>query len=229
MAVFWADEIISDNLLVQKFFREKYGRETPLVGYGADLEKPTTKTALEEFGLKPSKYILQVAAIVPDKGVHTLVEAYEKLETDLPLVIVGDTPYMTKYKAQVLSTKDRRIKFLGYIYGTRYRELLANCYMYIHPLLADGTSPALLQAMAYGCCVIASDLPEMGWSLSNCGPKFPPGDVGALRQQIAYLLENPEETKKYGNMARQRILDNFTWERITDQYEELSQKLLHQN
>jgi glycosyltransferase involved in cell wall biosynthesis len=92
------------------------------------------------------------------------VEAYEKLATDLPLVVVGDTPYMTDYKANVKSTKDPRIRFLGYVYGLEYRELLTNCYLYIHPLLVDGTSPALLQAMAYGCCVIASDLPETQWT-----------------------------------------------------------------
>lgn len=151
MAAALADEIISDNVLVQKLFRERYGRDTPLVGYGADLERPNSKDALAKYGLEPNKYILQVAAIVPDKGVHVLVDAYERLRTEFPLVIVGDTPYMTDYKTKVMSTKDSRIRFLGYVYGLEYREILANCYVYIHPLLVDGTSPALLQAMAHGC------------------------------------------------------------------------------
>lgn len=225
MAVWWADEIISDNTQVQDLFRDQYKRETPLVGYGADLEKPTTSAALKKYGLEPNHYILQVAAIVPDKGVHLLVEAYEKLETDLPLVIVGDTPYMTEYKAKVQNTKDPRIRFLGYVYGQEYRELLANCRLYIHPLLVDGTSPALLQAMAYGCCVIASDLPEIDGSLADCGPRFAAGDANALREQIASTLIQPDQARQYGQQARQRIIDHFSWDRVTDEYEALSQKL----
>jgi glycosyltransferase involved in cell wall biosynthesis len=226
MAVRWADEIISDNTQVQDLFREQYGRETPLVGYGADLEKPVTYSALKKYGLSANQYILQVAAIVPDKGVHVLVEAYEKLNTDIPLVIVGDTPYMTEYKAKVQSTTDRRIHFLGYIYGQEYRELLANCQLYIHPLLVDGTSPALLQAMAYGCCIIASDLPEIDGSLADCGPRFKAGDANTLREHMSSMLASPILAQKYGQQARQRIIEHFSWDRVTDEYEALSQRLL---
>jgi glycosyltransferase involved in cell wall biosynthesis len=226
MAVRWADEIISDNVQVQELFQEKFGRKTPLVGYGADLEKPDTLTALEKYGLRPGEYILQVAAIVPDKGVHVLVEAYEKLSTDLPLVIVGDTPYATQYKTQVQSTTDPRIRFLGYVYGAEYRELLAHCRLYIHPLLVDGTSPALLQAMAYGCCVIASDLPEIEGSLAETGPRFAAGNAQVLRERMAQLLADPERARDYGQRARQRIIECFNWDRVTDEYEELSAKLL---
>jgi glycosyltransferase involved in cell wall biosynthesis len=228
MAAKLADEIISDNIPVQKLFTEKYRRRTHLVGYGADLDKPTTQRSLTKYGLEPGKYILQVAAIVPDKGVHILVKAYEKLDTDLPLIIVGDTPYMTDYKVKVKSTKDPRIRFLGYVYGLEYRELLANCYMYIHPLLVDGTSPALLQAMAYGCCIIGSDLPEISGSLADTGPKFEPGDSKALREKMAEILANPEIVKEYGRKARQRVIDHFSWDRVTDEYETLSYQLLNE-
>jgi len=224
-AVRFANEIISDNVPVQKLFQEKYGRETQLVGYGADLEIPATDGALQKFGLKEDQYILQVAAIVPDKGVHVLVEAYEKLETDLPLVIVGDTLYSTEYKTMVQSTKDSRIRFLGYVYGLEYQELVANCRLYIHPLLVDGTSPALLQSMAYGCCVIASDLPEIAGSLADAGLKFEPGNADALRHQMKQMLSDPELTQEYKQKARQRIIDHFCWDIVTDDYERISANL----
>lgn len=222
----FADEIISDNVQVQELFRTAYARETALVGYGADLNLPVTRKALAHYGLAPNQYILQVAALVPDKGVHTLVEAYEKLETEMPLVIVGDTPYMSEYKARLQSTQDSRIHFLGYLYGNAYRELLANCYLYIHPLLVDGTSPALLQAMAYGCCIIGSDLPEMDGTLADAGPRFPKGDVAALRAQMAQLLAQPAQVTQYKQKARQRIIDHFSWERVTDAYEALSSQMI---
>jgi glycosyltransferase involved in cell wall biosynthesis len=226
MAARFADEIISDNVQVQDLFRAKYDRETPLVGYGADHVKPTTCDALTQFGLEPKRYILQVAALVPDKGVHVLVEAYERLETDLRLVIVGDTPYMTAYRARVQSTKDNRIRFLGYLYGLPYRQLLANCYMYIHPLIVDGTSPALLQAMAYRCPVIGSDLPEIDGTLADTGLRFKVGDSNDLCRQMTSLLANPALASELGTKAHQRILSHFNWDSVTDEYERLSMRLL---
>ena len=134
---------------------------------------------------------------------------------------------MTEYKEpQLQSTNDSRIRFLGYMYGTPYRELLANCYMYIHPLLVDGTSPALLQAMAYGCCVIASDLPEVDGTLADAGPRFPKGDADALCTEMAQMLAHPEQVRIYKEKARQRIIDHFSWDRVTDAYEALSLRLL---
>jgi glycosyltransferase involved in cell wall biosynthesis len=163
---------------------------------------------------------------VPDKGAHILVRAYEKVETDIPLVIVGDTPYMTEYKSKVQSTRDPRIRFLGYVYGVEYRELVANCCMYIHPLIVDGTSPALLQAMAYGRCVVASDLPEIDGSLADAGVRCKAGDADALREQIAALLACPDEIQEYGRQARQRAATLFSWDRVTDEYERLSVQLV---
>jgi len=227
MAVRWADEIISDNVPVQELFREQYGHETQLVGYGADFIVPETQYALEKYGLEANNYILQVAAIVPDKGIHVLVDAYEGLDTDMPLIIVGDTPYMTKYKEMVQSTKDARIRFLGYIYGLEYRELVKNCYLYVHPLIVDGTSPALLQAMAYECCVIGSDLPEINGTLSDTGPRFRVEDSNSLRVQMANMLANPNQVKLYGKKARQRIIEHFNWDRVTDKYEEISRELIN--
>jgi len=229
MAVRWADGVISDNVQVQELFRTRYGRETPLVGYGADLVRPTELATIKKYGLQPNGYVLQVGALVPDKGVHVLVQAYEKLATELPLVIVGDTPYLSAYKAQVRSTRDPRIHFLGYVYGQEYRELLANCRLYIHPLLVDGTSPALLQAMAYGCCIVASDLPEIEGSLADTGLRFTTGSAEALSQKITEALACPEQMADLGQKARQRIVDYFNWDRVTDAYEELSQGLLSAN
>jgi glycosyltransferase involved in cell wall biosynthesis len=225
MAVRLADEIISDNLPAQALFRQTYGRDTHMVGYGADLERPKTQAALLKYGLKPHKYILQVGALVPDKGAHVLVEAYEKLKTDIPLVIVGDTPYLTGYKTRVRNTTDSRIRFVGYVFGQEYRELLANCFLYVHPVLVEGTSPALLQAMAYGCPIITSDLPETSWTLGDAGIKFRAGDAGVLGATMAAFLAQPDQAKKWGSKARQRIMDHFTWDQITDQYEALSLKL----
>lgn len=227
LAVKMADAIISDNKPVQRLFRERYGRETVYVPYGADLTRYESMGALEQYGLEPDRYILFVGALVPDKGHHVLIEAFERLKTDMPLVIVGDTPYALEYKRKIQSTKDPRIRFLGYVYGKPYRELLNYAHIYVHPLIVDGTSPALLQAMAAGNCVVASNLPETMDVVGDAGFSFRCGDAEDLRRVLRMLLENPALVQEYKAKARQRIVSHFSWDRVTDEYEALSYQVLH--
>lgn len=225
-AVRFADVIISDNRPVQQLFRDKYARETEYVTYGADTERIGTTEEPENHGLEPGNYFLHVGAIVPDKGAHLLVGAYEQLETNMPLVIVGDTPYATEYKAKVMSTTDKRIRFLGYIYGAGYRELVENAYAYVHPLIVDGTSPALLQAMALGKCVISTDLPETLGVVGGVAITFRSQDITDLRDKLRFALDNPDRVIEYGRLAHQRVEARYDWDVVTKQYEALSYKAL---
>lgn len=226
MAVRFADEIISDNRPVQEMFRSQYKRKTDYVVYGARQETVSDSGECEQHGLVPGKYLLQVGALVPDKGAHLSIEAYEKIETELPLVIVGDTLYAHEYKKKIMTTKDNRIHFLGYIYGDKCRELVKNAYAYIHPLVVDGTSPALLQAMALGKCVISTDLPETKGVVEGVALLFQNQDVDDLRKKIIFVLENPKEAAIYGKMAKQRIKERYNWDIVARQYEALSFKAL---
>jgi len=227
LAVELADAIISDNRPVQRLFRERHGRQTVYIPYGADLTRYESKEALERHELEPDRYILFVGALVPDKGHHVLIEAFEGLQTHVPLVIVGDTPYAIEYKGKIQSTRDPRIRFLGYVYGKPYRELLNYAHIYVHPLIVDGTSPALLQAMAAGNCIVASNLPETMNVVRDAGFGFRCGDPDDLRRVLKILLRDPGLVQEYKVKARQRIVDHFSWDRVTDEYEALSYQVLH--
>jgi glycosyltransferase involved in cell wall biosynthesis len=227
IAVRFADAIISDNRPVQRLFLERYGRETEYITYGANI-RPVERTGeVERQKLEHNRYLIQVAALLPDKGVHVLIEAYEKLETDMPLVIVGDTPYATEYKTRLMATKDKRIRFLGYIYGERYRELVQQAYAYVHPLIVDGTSPALLQAMALGKCVISTDLPETMGVVEGAAMTFKSEDIEDLRAKLRFALDRPDEVARYGSLAYQRIMEQYNWDHVAKQYEALSLKVLN--
>jgi glycosyltransferase involved in cell wall biosynthesis len=226
VAVRFADAIVSDNRPVQQLFLKQFGRKTEYITYGANTRPVESTGELDRQGLEPGRYLIQVAALVPDKGIHVLIEAYERLETDMPLVIVGDTPYATEYKTKLRATKDKRIRFLGYIYGERYRELVKHAYLYVHPLIVDGTSPALLQAMALGKCVISTDLPETMGVVEGAAMKFISEDVDNLRAKLRYALDNPDQVAKFGQLAYQRVEQRYNWDLVAQQYEALSYKVL---
>ena len=101
-AVRHADSIIVLSKGVQTYFREKYGRETVLIPNGIDpAEIRPACEITKHFGLGSREYILFLGRLVPEKGIHYLIEAYQKLRTDKKLVIVGRTSDTDDYVRQL--------------------------------------------------------------------------------------------------------------------------------
>jgi glycosyltransferase involved in cell wall biosynthesis len=84
---------------------------------------------------------------------------------------------------------------LGYLYGTDYEELCKGAYLYVTASDIEGTSPALLTAMALGRSVLVSDIPENVETIGNAGFTFRHGNVEDLKEKLQFLLENPSEVK----------------------------------
>jgi glycosyltransferase involved in cell wall biosynthesis len=218
LAVRWADHLIIDNHPARGYFTERYGAQSSYIPYGADLSLPESTACLDEHDLEPGDYVLFVGALVPDKGPDILIEAYRRVATDRLLVIVGDSPFLPDYRAKLhrLAEGDTRIRFLGYVYGEEYRQVLANCAAYIHPLRSDGTSPALLQAMASGCCIVINSLPEALSAAGDAALPFMHNDVDDLARQIQRVLDQPQLAADYGQRARAKAETEYNWNAVTD-------------
>jgi glycosyltransferase involved in cell wall biosynthesis len=226
MAVGLADAVVTDSLVSQRYYREQLGRETEYIPYGADMTEVRDCDALAHYGLTPRDYILFVGRLVPDKGVHLLVEAFEGLATDLNLVIVGDSPLFREYVQRLKSTRDARIKFLGYVFGEPYRQLCAYAYAYVQPSLVEGTSPALLAAMGVGNCVVANGIPENLETIGDAGLAFARNDPLDLRRVLQMLLDHPEMVAGYRVKALQRVQEAYNWDAIALKHEAVYQSLL---
>jgi glycosyltransferase involved in cell wall biosynthesis len=221
-----ADSVITDNLVSQKLFREEFARATEYIPYGTYAVDEKESDELDKFGLVKDEYLLYVGRLIPDKGVHILVKAFEKVQTTKKLVIVGGNPYFPEYIRELKSTKDPRIQFLGYVYGRPYRQLCGNAYLYVHPLIVDGTSPQLLQAMGYGNCIVASDLPEINDVVGDSALRFPCGDTDKLRYVLQESVASPATVQIYKKKARERVIRLFNWDGVTAQHERLYQGLV---
>jgi glycosyltransferase involved in cell wall biosynthesis len=128
----------------------------------------------------------------------------------------------------VKSTKDPRIIFTGYVFGQGYRELQSNAYFYIQGTEVGGTHPALLEGMGHGNCILANDVPEHREVLGNAGYFFKTGtngDCSDLRGKMQYLLDNPQLVAQTGHQAQARIQEHYTWDRITERYEQLFERI----
>lgn len=219
---------ITDSQVVQGYYRERFGSEPPYVPYGSDVEITPPGETLARFGLEPRRYVLFVGRLVPENCAHHLVQAFKELDTDLKCVIVGDAAYAQEYIASLKASAqdDPRIIFTGYVFGQGYHELGSNAGIFVETSGVGGTHPALVEAMAFGNCVITHNTPENLETIGEAGLTYD-GQVGAdsLRQVLRRLLSAPELVDEYRQRARQRAQTCYTWEAVTDAYERLFYQL----
>ena len=213
---------IVDSKSVQDWYRKNFGRFPIYVPYGAniDLTEPD-QTILKKRNLRNKKYILFVGRLVHEKGVHHLVEAFKGIKTDLELVIIGGNPYDKEYELSLRKNANKNTKFLGYVYGREYENICKGAYIYVTPSELEGTSPALLTAMALGKCVLVSDIPENLETIGNAGFSFKNGNSADLREKLRFLLANPETVNKIQMKAIDRIGKYYDWNIITNQVEKI--------
>jgi glycosyltransferase involved in cell wall biosynthesis len=103
-------------------------------------------------------------------------------------------------------------------------ELYANAFAYLHAHEFGGTNPTLLRALAGGNCVLALSTPFNHGVMQEAGMFFDK-DVESMANVIQALCDKPEQAELYAQKAQARIREAFTWDLITDQYEDLCQDL----
>jgi glycosyltransferase involved in cell wall biosynthesis len=220
-ATIFPDVTLSDAKVIQDYYRETYGKETVFIPYGATVEKASTTDVLRKFGVKPGNYMLYVSRLEPENNCHLVINAFEQVETDMSLVIVGDAPYSQTYIEGLKATKDPRIIFTGYVFGSGYREFQSHAYCYIHATSVGGTHPALIEAMGFGNCVIANGTPENREVVRDAAVIFEENSAADLAEKIRMVVNGHISVDDYRGKAVRMIEEHYTWEKITDAYEKL--------
>ena len=218
LALLVSNRVIVDNIFVQRYYLKKFGVKLDYVPYGTNIKKINTYEILEQLNLKKDKYILFVGRFSKEKGVHYLIKAFEKLDTDFNLVLVGDDLFDKNWVNKLKSTKDSRIIFTGFLYGHYVNELIQNCYLYVQPSDVEGLSPVILRVMGFGKCVLSSDIPENRFLVENNGYLFKRGDIESLASEIKMLVDNKEKVKKAGKSSQEFVKNNFSWDKAAEQH-----------
>lgn len=215
---------ITDSRVVQSYYRDRYGSEPPYIPYGSEVATLPPGETLAQYGLEPRRYVLFVGRLVPENCAHHLVAAFSGLETDMKCVIVGDAPYAEAYIAalKARAKADPRIVLTGYVFGRGYHELGSHAYAFVETSGVGGTHPAVVEAMAFGNCVVVHDTPENLETVGDAGLSYNGRDgVESLRALLRRLLAEPETVAKYRRRGHRRAQTSFSWEAVTDEYERL--------
>jgi len=224
VAVKFADYVVADNIAVKDYYLDRYGKKTETIPYGAKLIsndlKQNEDIILNKYSLSTKKYFIFVGRLVPEKGVHNLIEAYKKLKTDYKLVIIGDDKE-GEYRDNLFLNNSNRINFLGYVYGEEYEILLKNAYLYVSASELEGTSPSLLAAMGAKVCALINGIEENKFTVKNNAFLYKCNDLSNLIEIWQELNDNTEITDKMGENGYSFVQKEYDWENIANRYLEL--------
>ena len=216
---FAPSQVIFDNVFVKQAFEQRFGKRFEFIPFGSEVDpNAVDESILEELGLTPGGYFLFVGRFIPDKGLQYLVPAFERLETDKKLVLVGGSPNPSGFERRIQATKDSRIVFPGFVYGKKTHALMKHAYAYIQPSDVEGLSPVILENMGLHTPVICSDIQENRYVVGDAGKLFRKADSEDLLQVLRWALDHPDELATMGEEGYRRASRLFSWETVTSEH-----------
>jgi|SRR4051794_4849143 glycosyltransferase involved in cell wall biosynthesis len=222
LATWCCSEVVTDAEKIREYYLERYGKDSSFIPYGAEVGKVSGTDTLEAFGLEPGKYVLYVSRMEPENNALAVREAFEKVKTEQKLALVGDAPYAASYIARVKQTSDPRIVIPGAVYGEGYSQLQSHCSVYVQATEVGGSHPALIEAMGRGAMVLYLKTPESEEVAGDAATSF----TTDLAEKLQWALSlSEEERADWGRRAMSRVEKLYSWNAVTDAYENLFRKL----
>lgn len=213
----YADEIITDNRILQEYVKIRYSRQSHLIEYGADHTKkrPIPEVMLNTFPFLKNKYAFKVARIEPENNIHMILEACLEVP-DLDIVLVGNweaSSYGRKLRAYY--KQFRHFHLLDPIYESNHLDALrSNAYVYLHGHSAGGTNPSLVEAMYLRLPVLAFDAIFNRVTTNNQAIFF------NNSQELVDILKNVEKLPLKTISKNLKIIADkkYTWKNISNKY-----------
>lgn len=179
------------------------------------------------YNLNEKKIILFIGRLVPYKGVEYLITAFSDVKKELEnsaLLIVGNGPLKEKLEnlaadigdVYFINAEDRDIPFY-----------YACCDLFVLPSITrqEAFGIVLLEAMASGKPVIATNISGMPYIINNSGIVVKPKNIDGLKDAILKILSNPQIAAELGENGRKRVETEFAPDIITDKIEKIYTKL----
>ncbi|MDF8366778.1 glycosyltransferase family 1 protein [Weissella paramesenteroides] len=229
-----ADLIISDNPGIEEYLRYTYSDinfSSKYIAYGVETPELSGKllnqkgrTWLEEHHLNEDEYYLVVGRFIPENNYETILREFMAARTNKKLVIITQASgkFFDYLKNKTHFDKDSRIMFAGTVYDSELLCFLrTKAYGYIHGHSVGGTNPSLLEALGTTKLNLLYDVnfnryvgqeSALYWSLKQM-------NLAKLIEKADRLSDN--QIENFDRMSRKRILSEYSWTKISREYESL--------
>lgn len=224
-AVSFAHKTITISKGLQQYVLNEFGKETAYIPNAVmSARVPHHTDVLDMFGLEKGKYIVMVSRLVPNKGIHLLIEAFHLLKQyhkddleiqEMKLAIVGGAAYSDEYVRRLHETASRysEIVFTDFQSGDALDQLYAHARALVHPSLHEGLPITVLQAMNFAKPVLVSNIPEHLELIQDNRMIFEQNDVHAITQALYHLLQiGSEELKEIGRKNKALVDREYSWD-----------------
>ena len=214
MACLFANKVIVVGRSLTSTLKMKYPKQKDRITFipngtlAAFGQGCTERDLPKDLAITSGNYILAVARLVPEKGLHDLVDAYNKSETTHKLVIVGDADHNDDYSRKIKSKASEKVVIAGRRGGSELQSLYKFARVFVLPSYHEGHPIVALEAISAGTQVLLSDIqPNLDIALQvDC--YFRVGDVNSLTNKLNELDNLNLEIDQSAFLAR------YDWDAI---------------
>lgn len=238
MMVKWSDLVICDSKTIEQYIHDCYdgkgikGRspKPTFIAYGAETRKSKLadndkmlRDWYAQKGLKPFGYYLVVGRFVPENNYETMIREFMLCHSQRDFAIITNVndKFLNELEKNLHFKKDKRIKFVGTVYDQELlMKIRENAYGYFHGHEVGGTNPSLLEALGTTDLNLLLDVgfnKEVAEDAAVYWTKEK-GNLAALIDKADKV--SAEKRTEYGEKAKYRIRDAYSWQYICDRYEE---------
>lgn len=215
----YADEVIVLSEAARDYFKETYNRDTVIIHNG--INRPVRRDAnviKKEYALKKDGYISIVSRLTAEKGIHYLIDAYNRITTDKKLVIAGDTSDTDDYVSflKEKAAQNPNIIFTGFVSGDILDEIYSNAYITVLPSDLEGMSLTLLESLAYRTALLCSDIPENVSVAEDKAMYFEKGNIEDLADKLQLMCDDSTVVENLRNGADDFILNKYSWQDVAE-------------
>lgn len=196
-------------------------RKITTITYGADPVSEAPIEPVQKLGLEPGTYLNLIARSIPENSILEMVQGFSKKKRNFKLVVLDKySPETDEYHRQVIEAASDEVIFLGPIYEKAVVQALRfHSIAYVHGHTVGGTNPSLVEAMAAANPVIAHDNKYNRWVAQDAALYFDNADTFSLC--LDELLSSQQRAAELRAASTRRFFEEFTWEHVAGQYEEL--------
>ena len=246
MMVKYCDLAICDSVNIEKYIHECYDSKgikgsspkTTFIAYGADLtlskladDDEKLVSWYKEKGLTKKGYYLVVGRFVPENSFEVMIWEFMKSKSkkDLAIITNVNDKFLNELEEKLHFKNDKRIKFVGTVYDQELlKKIRENAYAYFHGHTVGGTNPSLIEALGSTDLNLLVDV-GFNKEVAEDGALYwnrKPGSLAKLIDKADQM--SADEIAEMGRRAKKRVAEEYTWDKICGQYEDVFTKVAYE-